>query len=120
MKSAILQVLLAGALGLSVTTMQAQDNQADRKTEAGGTVNVTGCLQKGASANAYSITGEDGKSYNLSSTSVKLEDHLNHKVTVTGKTSTDTAAKGHSESTSTSSSPSLTVSSLKMVSASCQ
>src|SRR5678815_4897381 len=45
---------------------------------------VTDCLQKGDEANEFSITGEDGKSYDLTSSSVELSKHVGRKVTVTG------------------------------------
>jgi hypothetical protein len=44
---------------------------------------VTGCLSKG-DAGTFSITGEDGTSYELSSSDVQLEGHQGHKVTITG------------------------------------
>jgi hypothetical protein len=37
---------------------------------------VTGCLQKGDETGEFSITGEDGKTWELSSESVKLDDHV--------------------------------------------
>src|SRR5256885_832189 len=60
---------------------------------AGKKMSVTGCLQKGDQTNEYSITASDGKTYGLRSTSVNLSNHLNHKVTVTGKTMKQENAK---------------------------
>jgi hypothetical protein len=48
--------------------------------------NVTGCLRKGAEAGEVLITGEDGKTWELRSSSVKLGKHIGHRVTVTGST----------------------------------
>jgi hypothetical protein len=45
---------------------------------------VTGCISKGTGPGTFSITGEDGKAYSLTSTTVKLDPHVGHKVTVTG------------------------------------
>jgi hypothetical protein len=45
---------------------------------------VTGCLAKGAAKDTFNIKAEDGKEYKLTSTSVKLEPHVGHKVTVEG------------------------------------
>ncbi len=45
---------------------------------------LTGCLQKGHEAGDFSITAEDGKTWDLSSTTVKLGEHVGHQVTVTG------------------------------------
>lgn len=44
---------------------------------------VTGCLAK-AESGAFTITGEDGTSWELSSSDVQLEGHQGHKVTITG------------------------------------
>ena len=76
----------------------------------GQTKTVTGCLQK-EEKSEYLITGEDGMKWGLTSSTVKLADHLNHKVTVTGK-----VTKGGHESEAGD----LNVSSLKMVSQACQ
>lgn len=52
----------------------------------GQEVTATGCLTKEAKEkNEFLITGEDGRTWGLKSSSVKLADHLNHKVTVSGK-----------------------------------
>lgn len=45
---------------------------------------VTGCLQKGQQAAELSIMGEDGMTWDLSSATVKLDEHVGHQVTVTG------------------------------------
>jgi hypothetical protein len=55
-----------------------------QEKSAGGKTTVTGCLQKGDEAGEYSITGEDGKTYELRSKTVKLSQHLGHKVTISG------------------------------------
>jgi hypothetical protein len=58
---------------------------------------VTGCLQKGDEAGEYSITGEDGKTYGLRSKTVKLWQHVGHKVTVTGTPRAESAEKEKGE-----------------------
>ena len=45
---------------------------------------VTGCLQKGDEPGEFSITGQDGRTWGLRSSNVKLEQHVGHQVTVTG------------------------------------
>jgi hypothetical protein len=45
---------------------------------------VTGCLAKSAAKDTFNIKGEDGKELKLTSTTVKLEPHVGHKVTVEG------------------------------------
>src|SRR5262245_51948059 len=83
--------LLAFAIALGVYVTP--NATAQEKTTTGKTT-VTGCLQKGDEAGEYSITGEDGKMYGLRSKSVKLSEHLGHKVTVTGTLKPESAEKG--------------------------
>ncbi len=45
---------------------------------------VTGCLSKGTAKDTFTISGADGKAYSLTSSTVKLEQHVGHEVTVTG------------------------------------
>ena len=78
----------------------AAPEKKDEKTAqkpAGHTQSVTGCLQKGDEPGEFSITGEDGKTWGLHSKTVKLEDHLGHKVTVTGSPIHESAAKEKAE-----------------------
>jgi hypothetical protein len=58
-------------------TPEKQEHKAPPKT-------VTGCLQKGHEAGEFSITGEDGKTWELSSRKVSLDEHVGHQVTITG------------------------------------
>ncbi len=60
----------------------ATPDKPEQKAAASKT--VTGCLQKGEQADNFSITGEDGKTWDLSSTTVKFDEHVGHQVTVTG------------------------------------
>ena len=87
---------------------------------------VTGCLQKGDAAGEFAITGEDGKLFGLRSTTVKLEEHIGHKVTVAGTApeAKADATKEKKEGTVENAAAKeeikdLTVTSLKMVSDSC-
>jgi len=59
-----------------------QENQA--KTSAKEAKTVTGCLQKGDEPGEFALKADDGKVWELKSSSVKLEEHLGHKVSVTG------------------------------------
>ena len=81
----------------------------------GSQVKVTGCLQKGDEPNEYAITGEDGKKYGLRSSTIKLGDHVGHKVTVTGR-----VKKEAEKNEPSGESADLSVSNLEMVSESCQ
>ena len=60
-------------------TAQAKSDQKPASSKI-----VTGCLQKGQQVAEFSITGEDGKVWDLISTTVKFDDHVGHQVTVTG------------------------------------
>jgi len=58
---------------------------------------VTGCLQKGSKAAELSLTAEDGKIWDLSSGTVKLDDHVGHQVTVTGSVHHESKAQEKAE-----------------------
>ena len=73
----------------------AQAKQAEKPAK--GTMTVTGCLQKGDEVGEFSIAGEDGKVWGLRSSTVKLEDHLGHKVTVAGTASGESKAEAKKE-----------------------
>jgi len=79
-----------------------QDNtktapQENQEKSAIKTKAVTGCLQKGDQPDEFSITGEDGKSWDLRSSTVKLSDHVGHQVTVTGSPTRETKAEEKKE-----------------------
>jgi len=109
-------------LSLCPVALIAQTAAPEKKAEKSQT--VTGCLQKGDEAGEFSIKGEDGKTWGLRSTSVKLDQHVGHQVTVTGSTTHETKAEEKKEGQvenagSKMEYADLTVTSLKMVSASC-
>src|SRR5581483_1886116 len=111
-------LLFVFALGAYATPCASAQEKAGSKT-------VTGCLQKGDEAGEYSITGEDGKTYGLRSKTVKLSQHLGHKVTVTGTFKAESAekekgeAEEHEKKESTEAGD-IRVTDLKMVSDKCQ
>jgi hypothetical protein len=80
------------AVGLYVTP-----NASAQEKSTSGKTTVTGCLQKGDEAAEYSIAGEDGKMYGLRSKTVKLSEHVGHKVAVTGTLRAESAEKEKSE-----------------------
>ena len=108
------------ALGAYITPSAfAQEKSAGSKTT------VTGCLQKGDEAGEYSIKGEDGKTYELRSKTVKLSQHLGHTVTITGTLRAESAEKEKGEAEEHEKKEAyeaggITVTDLKMVSAKCQ
>ena len=112
-KTAVRRVfVLVLALSLSAIISTAQESQT--KPKKGKSVTVTGCLQKGDEAGEYSILAQDGKRYGLRSKKVDLSKHLGHKVAVTGMTKREENESGEGEYAD------LSVTSLKMVSESCQ
>ena len=85
---------------------------------------VTGCVQKGDQPGEVAITGEDGKVWELHSTTSKLDEHINHKVTITGTATRDTKVEAKKEGQVENASGKqeygdLLVSSLTMVSKTC-
>ena len=98
--------------------------QESQEKSASKTKTVTGCLQKGDQPDEFSITGEDGKSWELRSSTVKLADHVGHQVTVTGSPTRETKAEEKKEGQVENAAEKkelgeLRVTSLKMVSQSC-
>jgi hypothetical protein len=88
-------------LSLCPTVLLAQaaepEKQEKKAATPAHTQTVTGCLQKGDAAGEFSITGEDGKTWGLRSATVKLDQHLGHKVTVTGSKAHETKAEEKTE-----------------------
>jgi hypothetical protein len=90
------------------------------------TQTVTGCLQKGQETGGYTITGDDGKVWELSSKKVELAEHVGHKVTLTGHAAQASEAQEKEIANSEQQEANgkehgdLRVTSLKMVSDSCK
>jgi Protein of unknown function (DUF5818) len=85
---------------------------------------VTGCLQKGTQPGEVTLTAADGKSYDLRSDSVKLDQHIGHQVTVTGTASPETKAEEKKEgqvekASSKEAIANLSVTDVKMISETC-
>ena len=100
---------------------------AEEKAEAKENVTVTGCLQKGDDAGEFSIIARDGKTWELHSANIKLDNHLGHTVTVTGPRTHESKAQEKAEekregvikASSKEEYSDLSVTSLKMVSETC-
>ena len=119
------RLLVIGAVSLVVALCGTTPGFAQTK-KASEKKTVTGCLQKGDEADEFSITGEDGKRYDLSSSAVDLAKHLGHKVTVAGTFKAESyekekGEKGENEKKEAGSEAGdIRVTSLKMVSDKCQ
>jgi hypothetical protein len=119
-------------ISLCPVALQAQETAAPAATTAKpmhSTVTVTGCLQKGDAADEFAIADKNGKTWELRSHTVKLDEHVNHTVTITGVRHHETKAEeAKEEKTETKESKEaeameagdLRVTSLKMVSDSCK
>ena len=118
-----LTLLLGPLVLLSFMTVlaSAQDNMGMSNKQS---MSVTGCLKQGSDTGGYYMMGEDGKMYELMGKG--LSAHVNHKVTVTGMQ--ETMSESHEQKkmsaekseAGTASVVDMKVSSLKMVSESCQ
>jgi hypothetical protein len=130
---ACLALVLVMSLGASAQKQEDQTTQDTTKTgpqekqapkPANNTKTVTGCMQKGDEAGEFAITGEDGKTWDLRSSSVKLDQHVGHKVTVSGLVTHESKAEEKKEgqvekASSKEEYGDIRVTSLKMVSDSC-
>jgi hypothetical protein len=78
-------MITTGAIGFALMFTSTTHAVAKNKI-AGQTLSITGCLtQDPKEKDEYLITGADGKTWGMRSHTVRLGEHLNHKVTVTGK-----------------------------------
>jgi hypothetical protein len=117
--------LLIALAGFCLPSATAQDTMS-KSGAASSAAQVTGCLQKGNEAGGYTITGEDGKVWELRSKSVDLSQHVGHKVKVSGhahQKTKDQESKMQADESKEANGQSyqdLSVTSLKMVSESCQ
>jgi hypothetical protein len=78
-------------------TKQAATQEKQEHKHTSHIKSVTGCLQKGDEAGEFAITGEDGKTWELSSKSVKLDEHVGHQVMVTGSAHRESKAQEKAE-----------------------
>jgi hypothetical protein len=109
-------------LSLFPILLNAQDNMG----MGGGkqAMSVTGCLKQGSDAGGYYLMAQDGKMYELMGPG--LAAHVNHTVTVTGQRVTLSHAQERKKEASEkaeaggSTYVDMKVSSVKMVSESCQ
>ncbi len=115
--------MFAGAVGLA--TAEDTTKATHKKTRT-----LTGCLQKGDDANEYSFTAKDGSTWEITSDSVKLDEHVGHTVEIVGvvsnatthgmKEDTKEEMKEHGMDKNSTEHGHMTVTDLTMVSGSCQ
>ena len=103
-----------------------QENQTKKSGKEAKT--VTGCLQKGDEPGEFALQAEDGKVWELKSNTVKLEEHVGHKVSVTGSAREESKAEEQKEkkagevekASKQEEYGDIRVTSLQMISASCK
>ena len=115
--------MFAGMVGLAT----AQDTT---KTTHKKARTLTGCLQKGDDANEYQLTTAKGGTWEVKSDSLKLGDHVGHRVTITGvvsnakmhgmKEDAKAEAKEHGMGKNSTEHGHMTVTNLTMVSDTCK
>jgi hypothetical protein len=118
----LLPILLMTIFSLHLGGQEAREVQTQKDTQ-----NATGCLQKGEEPNGFVLIGDDGKAWELTAAdSVKLADHVGHKVTVTGsrvhesKTREEKKEKYEKAESGGKEYADLKVNSVEMVSSSCK
>ena len=118
---------IRGAKAQAVAERKEDDAKSGAKSETKENVTVTGCLKRGGVAGEFSMIAADGKTWDLHSTRIKLDDHLGHTVTVTGPRTESKAQEraeekreGVVKASSKEEYADLRVTSLKMVSETCK
>ena len=81
---------------------------------------LTGCLSKGMGKDTFSLKAKDGKTYQLTSSTVQLGQHVGHTVTVTGSPAMAGGGKGKDTATMAMASGPVSVTKLSMVSETCK
>ena len=127
-----LRLAALACLSLCPILLYGQDNMKNDQGSMGQQtasthhmVNVTGCLKKGSEAGGYYITDENGTTWELSSKTINLAEHVNHVVSVAGhemsRSKAEEAKTEPSEKTEAGGNKymDLKVAQLKMVSDSC-
>ena len=119
--------LLASAVSLAQDAATSPNTTPSAQTQDAKTVKpktVTGCLSKGSQPGEVTLTGADGKTWDLRSDSVKLEEHIGHQVSATGTVTHETKAaekkEGQMENAASKEAyGDLNVTEVKMVSETC-
>jgi len=116
-----MRYLLLSILLLSACWIVAQDStQTSGQTgsnSSGGNTTVQGCLS-GSNGN-YMLTDKNGATYQLTGDTAKLSAHVGHEVRITG-TAGSSAATGAMGAQGSNASQTLSVTSMKHISKTCQ
>jgi hypothetical protein len=130
MKSKFCTWFIAVFFVVGVASLASAQDDAMKSDTHKNTRTLTGCLQKGDSANEYNLLARDGGTWEVKSDSVNLASHVGHTVTITGavsnaamhgmKEDAKDEAKEHGMGKSSTEHGHLTATDLSMVSESCQ
>jgi hypothetical protein len=82
------KLLLCAVLACTSMWVMAGDSSDKGKSD---TRSITGCLSQGDSAKEFNLKADDGSTWEVRSSTVKLSEHVGHKVTATGVVSNATA-----------------------------
>ena len=82
------KLLLCAVLACTSVWVMAGDSSDKGKSD---TRSITGCLSQGDSAKEFNLKADDGSTWEVRSSTVKLSGHVGHKVTATGVVSNATA-----------------------------
>jgi hypothetical protein len=126
MKIKVSNSVLCLALVVFATSWGAAQDQGKSKSDIR---TITGCLSKGDSAKEFTLTGNDGSTWEIRSSRVALAHHVGHTVSVTGvvsnammhnmKEDTKDMAKDSGMKKNNSEHGHMKITDLKMVSESC-
>jgi hypothetical protein len=84
MRSKLSRLLLCLVLaGCTTGWLLAQEGNGTDKSKS-DTRTITGCLTQGDNANEFMLTGQDGSTWEVRSSSVALEKHVGHEIEATG------------------------------------
>jgi len=69
---------------LLLVTCAVSSGMTESRARKARSITITGCLQEGGMPERFTVTGQDGKVYGLRSASVKLSEHVGHRVNIKG------------------------------------
>jgi hypothetical protein len=130
MRSKLSRLLLCLVLaGCTTGWLLAQEGNGTDKSKS-DTRTITGCLTQGDNANEFMLTGQDGSTWEVRSSSVSLEKHVGHEIEATGvvnhatahnmkEDAKDAATDAHMKKNDTEHGH-MTITDVKMVSHSCK